>query len=311
MNRWMAWCWLAAFSAEAQIPRTPRVHDPSTLVREQGEVWCFSTGPGTLVLKQDGNDWRFEGSVFPRGSRPGWHTDLVPGNRGDLWAPDVIRLGDRWCVYYSVSTFGKKTSAIGMASRETLGAGSAKDAWVDRGVVISSGDSDRFNAIDPAVIKDGRKLWMAFGSFWDGIMLIELDEHTGLRKEPAEKPIPLAMAREIEAPFLHKEGDWYYLFVNWGKCCRGVDSTYEIRVGRSRSITGPFEDKDGVAMTAGGGSLVLGSDGRHIGPGHASILEQGGKQWLAHHFYDGEDAGKSKLRLSPMKWVDGWPVVGE
>lgn len=302
---------LLALPAFSQIPREPRLHDPSTVVRERGDAWCFSTGPGVVVLKQDGRDWSYQGSLFPRGVRPDWHKEKVPGNRGDLWAPDVIELGSKWCVYYSVSTFGKNTSAIGMASRKKLGPGSEKDPWTDEGMIISSKRGDRFNAIDPAVIMDGRKLWMSFGSFWDGIMLIELDPKTGLRKDPDEKPLQIANAEEIEAPFIHKEGPWYYLFVNWGLCCRGTKSTYEIRVGRSKAITGPYEDKDGQKMTAGGGSLVLGSDGRFIGPGHASVYQRGSRQWLVHHYYDGEDRGKSKLRLSELEWVDGWPVVGE
>lgn len=295
----------------AQIPREPRLHDPSTVVRERGDAWCFSTGPGIGVLKQDGNEWRHVGPVFPRGSQPDWHEEKIPGNRGHLWAPDVIEIGDRWCVYYSVSTFGKNTSAIGMASRKTLGPGTEDEPWEDLGVIITSGPGDRFNAIDPALIADGRRLWMSFGSFWDGIMLVELDAKTGLRKDPEPPPVKLASYPEIEAPFIHKQDGWYYLFVNWGKCCRGVESTYEIRVGRSKSIEGPYEDREGTPMVQGGGTQVLASRDRFIGPGHASIYEKGRRQWLVHHYYDGEDHGKSKLRLVPLEWEDGWPVVKE
>ncbi len=295
----------------AQVPRqrAARVHDPSTVVSERGDDWFFSTGPGVVTVRQDGKDWKFEGTVFPRGKGPAWHENAVPGNRGHLWAPDVIKLEDRWCVYYSVSTFGKNTSAIGMASRKELGPGKEKDPWEDQGMVISSNARDRFNAIDPAVIQDGPELWMSFGSFWDGIMLIELDPKTGLRKDADGKPIRLADSQEIEAPFIHKEAGWYYLFVNWGKCCRGADSSYEIRVGRSKQITGPYMDKDGVSMVDGGGTLLLGSEGRYIGPGHASILKKGKQQWLSHHYYDKDDRGHSKLRLVPLDWEDSWPVV--
>lgn len=298
-------------AAEAQWQRSPVVHDPSTVVRERSDAWCFATGHGVVVLRQDGKDWKFEGTVFPRGKWPAWHKEVVPENEGHLWAPDVIELGDRWGVYYSVSSFGKNTSAIGMASRKKLGPGTEKDPWEDQGMIISSKKGDKFNAIDPAVIQDGRKLWMSFGSFWDGIMLIELDPKTGLRKDADEKPLRLADAPEIEAPFIHKEGNWYYLFVNWGKCCRGADSTYEIRVGRSQKITGPYEDREGNPMVSAGGTLILGSKGRYIGPGHASVFEKGSLQWLAHHYYDGEDRGLSKLRLVPLEWEGGWPVVKE
>lgn len=287
-----------------------RVHDPSTVVMEKREAWALSTGMGVDILKRDGRDqWARVGSVFERGKEPAWHKKVVPGNRGHLWAPDVIKVGKRWFVYYSVSTFGKNTSAIGLASSESLDPESRKFEWKDEGMVIRSQPGDRFNAIDPAVMFDGKRLWMTFGSFWNGIMMVELDPETGLMKEPKSKPIRLAGHEEIEAPFLCKKGDWYYLFVNWGKCCRGVESTYEIRVGRSKDIKGPYKDKDGVAMTDGGGTLVLGSEGEFIGPGHASIFEEKKKEWLVHHYYDGKARGRSKLRMVPLEWKDGWPVV--
>lgn len=295
--------------AQAQKQRAPRVHDPSTVFSDRGGSWCFATGQGVMVMEQAGKEWKFQGTVFPREKMPAWHSQAVPGNRGHLWAPDVIKLKDRWCLYYSVSTFGKNTSAIGMASRKHLGAGTADEPWEDHGMVISSDRGSRFNAIDPAVIPDGPKLWMSFGSFWDGIMLIELDPVTGLRKNAAEKPIRLADAPEIEAPFIHKEGNWYYLFVNWGKCCRGADSTYEIRVGRNRKVTGPYQDRDGFPMIDGGGTLLLGSEGRYIGPGHASIVQKNGRQYLSHHYYDKDDRGISKLRMVSLEWENGWPVV--
>lgn len=296
-------------AAEAPRKREPLVHDPSTVVSERNHAWFFSTGQGVAVSKQDGTQWKFEGSIFSREKLPAWHKEAVPENTGHLWAPDVINLGNRWCMYYSVSTFGKNTSAIGMASRKELGLGTEKEPWDDQGMIISSKTGDKFNAIDPAVIQDGSKLWMSFGSFWDGIMLIELDPKTGLRKKSDDKPTRLAYAPEIEAPFIHKQGAYYYLFVNWGKCCRGAASTYEIRVGRSNQITGPYADQDGVSMVDGGGTLLLGSNGRHIGPGHASVFSKGKRQWLSHHYYDKDDRGLSKLRLVPLEWENNWPVA--
>lgn len=301
---------MVSFSTvEAQWQRVPQVHDPSSVVSERGNAWFFATGQGVAIARQDGKEWKFEGTAFPRGKLPAWHKEAASENQGHLWAPDVIKLENRWCVYYSVSAFGKNTSAIGMTSRYELGPGTEKDPWEDQGMVISSKRGDKFNAIDPAVIQDGPKLWMSFGSFWDGIMLIELDPATGLRKDADEKPISLAKAPEIEAPFIHKQGDWFYLFVNWGKCCRGANSTYEIRIGRSKKIAGPYKDKDGVLMVDGGGTLLLGSEGRYIGPGHASIFEKGKRQWMVHHYYDKNDRGRSKLRLVPLEWEDQWPVV--
>ncbi len=300
---------LVSVSLGLDLPTLPRLHDPSTVVEEKGVTWCFSTGNGVSVLKRDDSGWKHAGEMFRRHELPGWHREKVPENRGHLWAPDVIRAGGKWWVFYSVSSFGKNRSAIGLASRSELGPGTAEEPWKDEGVVITSQREDRYNAIDPALIADAGRLWMSFGSFWDGIMMVELDPSTGMLKDPEVEPLRLAAAPEIEAPFIHKEDGWYHLFVNWGKCCRGVESTYEIRVGRSREITGPYLDKDGTPLTAGGGTLLLGTRGRFIGPGHASIYHRSGKPWLMHHYYDREDQGRSKLRGLPLKWVNGWPVV--
>lgn len=289
-----------------------RVHDPSTVVTERRTDFCLSTGRGVNVLKREGRgDWAYAGSIFPQDGFPEWHDREIPGNRGHLWAPDVIKVGKKWLVYYSVSTFGKNHSAIGLASGTTLDPESRKFEWKDEGIVIRSRAGDRFNAIDPALVMDGDRLWMSFGSFWDGIMMVELDPATGMRKDPEARPIHLARHAEIEAPFIHKEDGWYYLFVNWGKCCRGVESTYEIRVGRSRGIEGPYVDRDGTKLTDGGGTGVMTTDGKFIGPGHASIFVEKGQQWLVHHFYDGDDRGRSKLRMVPLEWKEGWPVVAE
>ncbi len=303
---------LSALPCLAQFARDesyPRIHDPSTVVEEKGDAWCLCTGQGIYLLKREADGrWRKVAPLFK--DFPAWHKTEVPKNTGHLWAPDIIRVKDRWLIYYSVSSFGSNESAIGLVSGKTLDPASPDYGWKDEGMVLRSTRGSRFNAIDPAVIADGEKLWMSFGSFWDGIFLLELDPATGLRKEKAE-PSRLAMNQEIEAPFIHKHGDYYYLFVNWGKCCKGVDSTYEIRVGRSKEISGPYKDKEGADMKEGGGSLFLATDGRFIGPGHASIFVEKGKEMLVHHYYDKDRRGRSDLRMLPLEWKDGWPVVGK
>jgi arabinan endo-1,5-alpha-L-arabinosidase len=151
---------------------------------------------------------------------------------------------------------------------------------------------------------------MAYGSFWSGIKLMQLDPGTG-KRIAADSPIhSLAHKDQIEAAAIHRHDGHYYLFVNWGRCCRGVQSTYNIRVGRGREITGPYLDKEGVDLLKGGGSLVLETEGRFIGPGHAGILDDGDRTWMSYHFYDGEQSGRPKLAIRPLEWAkDGWPIV--
>lgn len=288
------------------------VHDPSSIVKCDGEYWFFSTGTGVSSWRsKDLQTWQHGPRVFPE--IPDWVTDAVPGQRGHFWAPDVIQLEDRYLLYYSVSSFGKNTSAIALASTRTLNPDDPAFGWTDDGIVIQSSSEDDFNAIDPAVIRtESGELWMSFGSFWSGLKLIQLDPKSGKRLADDGPLHSIASYRQIEAPHIYGHDGWFYLFVNWGKCCSGVDSTYNIRVGRSRSITGPYLDKDGVDLANGGGTLLLGSEGPFIGPGHANLLREGDRFLLSCHYYDGTEGGRSMLSIQELFWSpEGWPLVGD
>jgi arabinan endo-1,5-alpha-L-arabinosidase len=177
--------------------------------------------------------------------------------------------------------------------------------------VVRSSNADNFNAIDPALFHDtDGRLWMVFGSFWSGIKLLELDPKTGKRLV-ADSPLEaVAHHRAIEAAFLYRHGGQYYLFVNHGWCCRGINSTYNIVVGRADKITGPYLDREGRSLMDSGGTLVLASDGPFIGPGHAGIVAIEGREWFGCHFYDGTQRGRSTYALRPLAWdAEGWPVV--
>lgn len=292
--------------------RDARVHDPSTIVKCGADYWLFATGMGVQSWRSsDLEHWERGPRVFEE--PPPWITDIVPTQRGHFWAPDIIHHQGRYLLYYSVSSFGKNTSAIALATNPTLDPASPDYRWTDHGVVVRSRADNDFNAIDPAVFQDADgSLWLAFGSFWSGIKLVGLNPETGLQLEPDQTPLSLAWKKEIEAPALHARDGWHYVFVNWGICCRGTNSTYEIRVGRSRAITGPYLDREGVDLLQGGGSLVLASDGPFVGPGHAGLFEAEGRAWFGCHFYDATDRGRSWLALQPLNWdAEGWPVVGD
>lgn len=306
----IALCLAATASAdEAVLTGHVRVHDPSSIVRD-GDQWrAFCTGRGVRSLSSpDLVNWTAGPSLFDADSRPAWIEQVVSQFRGHYWAPDVVKAGDEYRLYYSASTFGKQTSGIGLAVSRSLDPESDDYAWVDRGVVVTSDPEQPYNAIDPSVlIDDDGRHWMAFGSYWKGLYLVELDPETGLALPDAEKT-RLAWAEMIEAPTLIKRGGVYYLFVNHGLCCRGVDSTYEILVGRSDSVTGPYVDREGKPLLEGGGLLVLETVDRRIGPGHVAMLQDGEHRRFGFHYYDRQDRGRSKLALAAFDWTDdGWP----
>jgi arabinan endo-1,5-alpha-L-arabinosidase len=290
----------------------PKIHDPSTLLKAGKRYWCFSTGMGVQAMSStDLMQWRLERPVFPQ--PPGWVTDVVPTQRGHFWAPDVIEWNGQYRLYYSVSAFGKRTSAIALATTKSLDPQAVDYGWTDEGIVIQTTEADDFNAIDPAVVAtaDG-ELWLALGSYWSGIKLLQLDPQTGKRLSPDSPLHALAWKEEIEAAAIYSRDGYYYLFVNWGRCCRGVRSTYNIRVGRSRAITGPYLDRDGVGLLEGGGTLVLDTRGAAIGPGHAAFFESRGRLLLSYHYYDGERRGQPVLGINELTWdAQGWPAVAD
>jgi arabinan endo-1,5-alpha-L-arabinosidase len=285
--------------------------DPSTVVRCKDAFWVFYTGRGIpSFYSKDLVKWEPGPPVFR--TAPEWIAAAVPENRNmNYWAPDIIHLGDRYLLYYAVSSFGKITSAIGLATNPTLDPGDPAYHWTDHGIVVQSLEGGDFNAIDPSVFSDeDRTLWLAFGSYWSGIKLVQLDSQTGKLLTTDAPFTSLAYNKSIEASCLFKHDGFYYLFVNWGSCCRGVNSTYNIRVGRSRKITGPYTDKDGIDMLKAGGSLVLSSKGPLFGPGHAGILTDNGKTWFTSDFEgDARMGGKATLAIMPLTWTSGWPHV--
>jgi arabinan endo-1,5-alpha-L-arabinosidase len=286
-----------------------RVHDPSNIIRDGQRFWIFSTGDGIKTLHStDLQDWTPGKPALDK--NPTWAKDVAAVHRDYFWAPDIIRAGDTFMLYYSVSSWGKNTSAIGLATNVTLDPSRPEFSWQDAGIVIRTFETNDFNAIDPAVSFDAEgRLWMTLGSYWSGIKLIELDPRSGHRISP-ESPIhTLAKNASIEAAYIHRRTTNYFLFVNWGQCCRGTNSTYEIRVGRSTKITGPYLDRDGKDMARGGGTLFLSSQPPFYGPGHTSIANIGGQDWFSCHYYDGRRRGSARLWVGKLGWDDdGWPI---
>lgn len=286
------------------------MHDP-VIASDDGKYYLYTTGSGVPVrCSDDLHEWKLCGAVFWR--LPEWAREQVPGVT-DIWAPDVSKHGDGYRLYYSLSTFGSNTSAIGLASATILDPRSEEQEWVDEGLVIASGPGDDFNAIDPNLVVDREgKHWLAFGSFWTGIKLLALDPETG--KPADDEPELISIARRpegpgaVEAPFIIERDGYYYLFVSFDQCCRGVDSTYNIRVGRSREVTGPYVDREGTPLLEGGGTLLLASQGRWRGPGHNAVFQDESGEKLVYHAYDAEFGGVPTLRIVPLVWDDeGWP----
>ena len=289
------------------------VHDPS-IIKEGSKYYIFSTGGGIPIRSStDLIHWDVAGRVFD--NLPDWAKREVPGATCP-WAPDISLVGNEYRLYYAISTFGHNRSCIGLAINKTLDRNSPNYHWVDRGKVIESRpDQDNWNAIDPNFVLDrSGKAWLFFGSFWGGIKAVPVDPRTG--KPTGSRPNLYSVAARpdgnaIEAPFVIQRRGYFYLFVSFDFCSKGVDSTYKIIVGRSKEVTGPYRDRKGRLMSEGGGTLVLASYDHIRGPGHNAVLMDGEENWLVHHFYDGKANGVPTLQIRPLLWADDeWPLAG-
>jgi arabinan endo-1,5-alpha-L-arabinosidase len=291
-------------------------HDPALVAGAEGEKWyVFGTGePGTgggniqIRSSPDGKRWTYEGTVWDE--IPAWITEAVPGVK-NIWAPEIYESNGMYYLYYAGSTWGHNRSVIGLATNKTLDPSDPQYEWVDRGEVFRSEPSDDFNAIDPGVIEDESGTpWLAFGSYWSGIRMVQLDWPSGKVADPDVKPLHIADRKAnpnaIEAPYIVENDGWYYLFTSWGQCCQGVDSDYKIMVGRSRDVTGPYVDREGRKLLEGGGTTLLTKTGDRVGPGGQSVSDE----IIAYHYYDASAGGAPRLALQPVVWgEDGWPEL--
>ena len=303
-----------------------RVHDPA-IIKEKDTYYVFATGrvPGgggiiPIRASKDLRKWTLAGAVFDK--LPEWCAKEVPAAR-DAWAPDISYFNGRFHLYYAVSTFGRNLSAIGLATNATLDPASPAYRWEDQGMVVRSTPGvDDFNTIDANLaIEDPDHVWLNWGSFWGGIKMRRIDAATGklaagdttlysLCARPRSNPdITRAGDGPVEAPFLIRHADYWYLFVSYDYCCRGARSNYKVVVGRAKKITGPYLDRDGKPLLEGGGTLVVEAQtAKWHGAGHEAVLQDKDRDYLVFHAYDAT-SGRPFLTISTMEWENDWPKV--
>jgi arabinan endo-1,5-alpha-L-arabinosidase len=306
---------------------TQFVHDPAII--KDGNIWyVFSTASGPdrkgqipIRCSNDLHHWTLCGHVFDQ--IPEWIKKESPNTR-DLWAPDLSYFAGEFHLYYAFSIFGKNTSGIALLTNKSLDPSSPNFHWIDHGLVLRSRVEDDFNAIDPNLILDKKgQPWLAFGSFWTGIKMRKIDLKTGMTSSkdtklyslakrvkpdnvPPDRPYLPGNWQAIEAPFIVRHDKYYYLFVSFDLCCRGVKSNYKTMVGRSKNVTGPYVDADGKPMMEGGATPLLLGNNRWIGPGGESVLEQKDNDIIVFHAYDAQN-GHPSLQISTIDWKGGWP----
>jgi arabinan endo-1,5-alpha-L-arabinosidase len=301
------------------------LHDP-TIMKFNDKYTIFSTdvmyggSARAGIMRRESSDlvkWNFKGWVFEGIPSEAMAHIIGQGETSStIWAPFVHQAGDQIRLYYSVSVFGKNISAIGLATST-----SPSGPWEDKGIVISTIQGDPVNAIDPAVIVDEEtgRFWMAYGSYWSGIYIVELDPLSGKRLNVNDKGKRIAArtsyGASIEGPEIlyNPDLDQYYLFVSYG----WLEDSYNVRVGRSNNPDGPFTDYFGNDMAAAGENYPMitaryGFD-HHAGWqgfGHCGLLRDGQDYYYVSQARLASNKYLMDLHVRRIIWTsDGWPVI--
>ncbi|WP_210771678.1 family 43 glycosylhydrolase, partial [Streptomyces albidus (ex Kaewkla and Franco 2022)] len=306
--------------------------DPAVIRGEDGYWYAFGTtdplrsGGGKMhslpmARSKDLVNWSYAGDALSPRNAPEWADEKA---EAAYWAPDISYHDGRYWLYFTVTqttvTGEKDDSAIGVAT-----APSPTGPWKshDEPVVAprrGAGEKDDFLwTFDPShvVDTDGRR-YLYYGSYYGGIEVAELSaDGTGT----VGKPTKVATDNRFEGAYVIRRGGWWYLFASSGDCCAGPTTGYSVFVGRSRSVRGPFTDREGAPLTASrtGGSIALTPNGnRWVGTGHNSVVkDMAGQDWIVYHAIDRSEPyldepygiNRRPMLIDRLDWADGWPVV--
>lgn len=286
------------------------VPDPSVIRAKDGYFYLYATQTKTYWMpvyrSKDLVNWEYQGTAFNKATEP----DLPGG--GAFWAPEIRFLNGKYVLYYSWAKMnGADISYTAVAVGDT-----PMGPFPDSKELIGNKEFGS-NCIDQFYYEEDGKKYMFFGSF-KGIYVTELEDD-GLTVKLGNDGKPTlkkqVCGNAFEGTNIYKKGKYYYLFASIGSCCNGVNASYQVVVGRSENLLGPYVDKDGKDMLKNNWELVLEGDGQKwIGPGHNSIIIQDdeGTDWMIYHSYlkkDGEVGGRLGM-LDRVLWTDnGWPYI--
>ncbi|MBN1598487.1 MAG: family 43 glycosylhydrolase [Bacteroidales bacterium] len=296
---------------------TPSCADPTIIKDADGYFYCFSTEDNwgdrvhltPIIRSKDLVNWQFVRDAFSE--KPDWKS-------GSLWAPDIVYYDNKYFLFYSLSLWGDPNPGIGYAESESI-----QGPYTDQGKLFDSEQVGVANSIDQFFFKDdNERIYITWGSF-NGIYLNELEYSGGSFSLSGDKT--RIAGNFYEASLIHKRNGYYYLFLSNGSCCDGANSTYNVRVGRSENLSGPYMDESGNSLLSS--SVIAGnqvvksnqnSDG-FAGPGHNAeiVTDDEGTNWFIYHAIENDNpylpggATRRPLLIDPLIWVNDWPLVNE
>ena len=296
-------------------------HDPSMIRFEDGYALMSTNNNLQLWTSEDAYSWRDHKSTVS--GVPQWAYTYSPNTEG-IWAPDIFYMNGEYRVYYCVSEFGNRNSAIGYQSTTSIMPGSDGYGWKDHGHVFHTKQgTDSYNAIDADVVKYTKgNYWMAFGSFGLGIQLIKLDATTGYQASDDKTVYNIARRTSKESdgaeegPSLIEHNGQYFLFTAWDICCQQgpniEKTTYKTAYGRADNVTGPYKDRAGYSMASGGGTILMERYGRYVGPGGGEAFQDLNRVRFVHHYYDLNGDKYNHIHIRDVVFTDdNWVEMGQ
>ena len=275
--------------------------DPTVIEAEDGYFYLYATEDIRnlpIHRSKDLVNWESVGTAFTTETRPTFEP------KGNLWAPDINKIGDKYVLYYSMSRWGGEwTCGIGVAT-----ANCPAGPFKDHGMMFRSNEIGVQNSIDPFYIEDNGRKYLFWGSF-RGIYGVELKEDGLAVKLGAEKKQIAGTA--YEGTYIHKRNGYYYMFASTGTCCEGLKSTYQTVVGRSKSLWGPYLNKQGKTMLENNHEVLISKNKSFVGTGHNAelVTDKAGNDWILYHGVSVANPHGRVLLLDRVNWKKGWPIV--
>lgn len=275
--------------------------DPSVIRAQDGYFYLYATEDIRhlpIHKSKDLVNWEWVGTAFTQDTRPVFEPE------GNLWAPDINKIGDKYVLFYSMSVWGGEWSCgIGVAVADKPGG-----PFTDRGKLFRSNEIGVQNSIDPFYIEEKGRKYLFWGSF-RGIYGIELSAD-GLSVKPGAVKRQVA-GTAYEGTYIHKRKGYYYLFASTGTCCEGLKSTYQTIVGRSKHLFGLYLNKQGEAMMNNRHETLIHKNASFVGAGHNSeiVTDDAGNDWVLYHGVSVANPHGRVLLLDKVEWKSGWPVI--
>ena len=279
--------------------------DPSVIRAEDGSYYLYATGHGYSIFRsEDLVAWERVGTAFDEQT---WPAAIRNERRGDLWAPEIRRIADRYVLFYTLWFGDVKYSVIGYAAADR-----PEGPFTDRGVLVDSQQIGVEQSIDPYYYEENGESYLFWGSFRN-LYVMELDVTGDACIVPRPETKRLFAGTAFEGTNICKHDGWYYFFASTGDFAGGTESTYRTVAARSRNLLGPCTDKQGRSILDNGCELVLQRNDAFAGPGHnAGLLEDAeGRTWMFYHAYDVTRPELGRLGLlDEVRWDDeGWPYI--